>query len=94
MYLIEKEQLTIKINNPFIRIKNWFLYDKSFWRLHKIKRTRLGYNDISRDVYYTCFIRHKITNKTLSYDGWGDELLQKAIYLKNEKYELFEKCNF
>ena len=86
-------KLTITINNPFIGIKNWFLYDKSFWMLHKVARTRLSHDDISRDKYYTYFIRHKITNKTVHYDGWGCELNQCAIYQVNKLYDMFETCS-
>lgn len=77
-------EFTIKINNPFTKLKNWFLYNKSFWTIHKVKKSKLCAYDIDRIEYHDYIIRHKILNKIISYEGWGKELTQQGVNGANE----------
>jgi len=65
-------------------IKRFFLYNIIFWRIHKIKRSHLGFMDIDRKIYYEYVIRHIITNKILDHTGWGSEMTQESIICCNK----------
>jgi len=86
-------EITFRIYNPLNTIKLWFLYNKVFWKIYELEVDRLGFYDIDRKKYHIYFIKHIITRRIISYDGWGDKLLQHAIYQVNKEYDLFEESS-